>query len=271
MGIGKVAFNFMVDRGGKLAKSLLCSKPKLLKDISKLGVCLSDGSIHFQSEQSTINYIKHRLLASLNRPSEQQFERLIVKKGTTVVGQGDGTRTCASNILNIKGMAERFNSDVTRDIEIWHSHPDMFGKGRTTPLSAPGLGDIGTFYRIKAKNIIAINSNGELNIIEATKDLNLQKYKEFSDKFDDFVLSRILPKGMWDRYKQIDKIKNEYLTKGQKIPKNLKEEKSKIFRLLATRSKEIEKTEEIAKIYHEFYNTASQYGMRYSTNFSNLT
>ena len=27
MGLQKVAFNFMVERGGKLAKSFLCSKP----------------------------------------------------------------------------------------------------------------------------------------------------------------------------------------------------------------------------------------------------
>ena len=270
MGLQKVAFNFVVERGGKLAKSWLCSKPVKTPDVSKLGVCLSNGNIHFQTEQSAVNYIKHRLLDSLNRPTEQQFERLVVKKGTTIIGQCDGTRTSASDLSKINGMAERLTKDIPRDIEIWHSHPDLFGSGRTTPLSGPGLGDIGTFFRIKAKKIIAMNSKGELNTIEATKDLDLDKYKKFDTDFDDYVASSMLPDGMWQRFKELDRMSSEYYKNGKKFPENLKKEKSEIFRLLCKISKEIEKTEKIALIEHRFYKTADQYGMKYYTDFSNL-
>ena len=60
MGLEKVTFNFMVERGGKLAKSLLCSKPVKKLDVASLGVCLSNGNIHFRTEQAAINYIRHR-------------------------------------------------------------------------------------------------------------------------------------------------------------------------------------------------------------------
>ena len=66
MGLQKVAFNFMVERGGKLAKSLICSKPLKQHNISELGVCLSDNSIHFQTEKSAIKYIKNQLINSLD-------------------------------------------------------------------------------------------------------------------------------------------------------------------------------------------------------------
>ena len=38
-----------------------------------------------------IKSIYIRLQDALNRPAQKQFERVIVKKGTTIIGEGDGT------------------------------------------------------------------------------------------------------------------------------------------------------------------------------------
>ena len=115
-----------------------------------------------------------------------------------------------------------------------------------------------------------MNSKGEFNIIEAKKDLNLDKYKKFDTDFDDYIASSVLPDGMWQRFRELERMSSEYCKAGKKFPENLKKEKSEIFHLLAKNSKEIEKTEEIAQIEHRFYKSADKYGMKYSTDFSNL-
>ena len=128
MGLQKVAFNFMVERGGKLVKSLLCSKPVKKLDVSSLGVCLSNGNIHFQTEQAAINYIRHRLLDSLNRPMQQQFERAITKKGTRILAETNGTRTYSPPPFTSKEISERYNlPEQGKNIPGWKFVPPAEG------------------------------------------------------------------------------------------------------------------------------------------------
>ena len=267
MGLEKVAFNFIVERGGKLAKSLLCSKPVKKLDVSSLGVCLSNGNIHFQTEQAAVNYIRHRLLNSLNKPIEQQFERGIVKRGTRILKEIDGTRTKLPIPFAPKEIIERLDDNAVRDIELWHSHPDFWGKGKAAPLSPPCGGDIETFNTFHIKKIVAMNSKGEINSIEAVQGYSPEKFKEFQRNFENFMQTQIyklLPRNVQKRIVEIERYAKE--NRGKEIPSALKKEIDEIEQLCI----KAQSSGEGAKLMHEYYKTADKYGMKYYTDFSNL-
>ena len=267
MGLQKVAFNFMVERGGKLAKSLLCSKPVKKLDVSSLGVCLSNGNIHFQTEQAAINYIRHRLLDSLDRPMQQQFERAITKKGTRILTEADGTRTYSPPPFTSKEISERLNDNAIRDIELWHSHPDFWGKGNTAPLSPPCGGDIETFNTFHLKKIVAMNSKGEINSIEIVQGYTPRKFDEFRRNFENFMqteIYKLLPESVQKRIAEIEKYAVENQGKG--IPSTIKKEIEELEQLFI----KAQSSGEGAKLMHEYYKTADKYGMKYYTDFSNL-
>ncbi len=268
MGLQKVAFNFIVERGGKLAKSLLlCSKPVKKLDVSKLGVCLSNGNIHFQTEQSAVNYIKHRLLDSLNRPMEQQFERGIAKRGTRILSEVDGTRTYTPILFTPKEIKERLDDKAVRDVELWHSHTDFWGKGKTAPLSPPDGGDIARLNELHLKKIVAMNSKGEINSMEVAQGYTPEKFKEFRQNFENFVqtqICKLLPEKAQRRIAEIEKYVIE--NQGKEIPPALKKEIEELEQLVI----KAQSSGEGAKLMHEYYKTADKYGMKYYNDFSNL-
>jgi hypothetical protein len=267
MGLQKVAFNFMVERGGKLVKSLLCSKPVKKLDVSSLGVCLSNGNIHFQTEQAAINYIRHRLLDSLNRPMQQQFERAITKKGTRILAETNGTRTYSPPPFTSKEISERLNDNAIRDIELWHSHPDFWGKGKTAPLSPPDGGDIAMLNELHLKKMVAMNSKGEINSMEVAQGYTPEKFKEFRQNFENFMqtqICKLLPEKAQRRMAEIEKYVIE--NQGKEIPSALKKEIDELEQLCI----KAQSSGEGAKLMHEYYKTADKYGMKYYTDFSNL-
>ena len=269
MALGKIVLNFMVKNSkGELVKSLLCSKPVKTLDISKLGVCLSNGNIHFQTEEAAVSYIRHRLLNSLNRPMEQQFERAITKKGTRILSEIDGTRTHSPSPFTGKELLERFDNNAVRDIELWHSHPDFWGKGKTAPLSPPNEGDLATFNSLHLKKVVAMNSKGEINSMEVVEGYAPEKFNEFKRKFESFMeenIYKLLPENIQRRIAEIEKYAANY--RGKKIPPALDKEIEEIEQLCI----EVQRSGEGAKLMHEYYKTADQFGMRYYTDFSNLS
>ncbi len=250
-------------------RSILETKPVGKINFSELGICLSDGSIRFQNEESAVKYIFNRLHKALDLPQEQQFERVIAKRGTTIIGEGDGTHSSATKAFqSIKGMMERIQSEVSRDLDVYHSHPDMFGFGRTTPLS--GIpGDIGTFFSLRLKKIVAVNSKGEFNSLEIGKDFSLEKFKMFEEKYEDIALCKLLGTEQFKEFKKIRKI-IESLPPGESLKGDIKAQYVRLMEQLGKREKAVSKTEEIARINHEANNYANKFGMIYETNFSNL-
>lgn len=267
MGLQKVALNFMVEQGGKLAKSILCSRPTIITDASKIGVRLSNGNIHFQTEKATNNYIRHRLLDSLNRPTEQQFERGIVKRGTQILSEVDGTRTSIPIPFTPKEIMERLDDNAVRDIELWHSHPDFWGKGKTAPLSPPDGGDIATLNEFHLKKMVAMNSKGEINSMAVAQGYTPEKFKEFRQNFENFMetqIYKLLPENAQRRIAEIEKYAIE--NQGKEIPSALKKEIDELEQLFI----KAQSSGEGAKLMHEYYKTADKYGMKYYTDFSNL-
>lgn len=250
-------------------KSIFECKPLQGKiNPEELGVIFPDGQINFQNEESALKYIKARLHDALNRPQSEQFERVIVKRGSTIIGEGDGTsRNATVAFEHTNGVVERINKDVPRDLEVFHSHPDYFGVGKTTPLSSPDGGDIETFFKAKLKKIVAMNSKGEFNSIEVGKDFSSEKFKLFQDEFKKFEDDRLFEGLLTEEQKLSEMSSNFFETPGW-LSRMQCENTGKILERCDWIENNLEK---VSKLYHEYYQKAKDYGMVYSTNFSNLT
>lgn len=276
MSTAKVIFN-LADKCSNYVKafgksSILQTKPfKGKLTPNSLGVVFSDGSIKFQSEKSAMKYINNRLQVSLNRSTKDQFERVIAKKETTIIGEGNGSHNeCNEAFFNIPGMGERFiKEDIPRDLEVFHSHPDVFGKGKTAPLSSPDGGDIGIFFNLKLKKIVAINSNGEFNSLEVGQNFSDKNYKLFANGMGEYVGKKVLGK-LYDQMKNLfDKI-NEYESKNLDIPEELTRKQDVLMGKVSEIERDIQASGKLEKFVHEYYQKANDFGMIYSTNFSNL-
>jgi len=254
-------------------RSILETKPLRCKIKPKeLGVIFPDGQINFQNEECALKYIQTRLVDSVNRPKAKQFERVIAKKGAIIIGESDGVQENASNaFLQIKGMADRGYSSVERDIEVFHSHPDVFGIGETTPLSAPDNGDLSSFFYSKLKKIVAVNSKGEFNSIEATDNLTEENFQLFKEGFKKLIYERAYGKKLLEELKTAQTRIQECGLKGDFEQLEIETENiQKILSKMQGIGRRFFLTEEYAQMAHEYYKKAGGYGMIYSTNFSNL-
>lgn len=251
--------------------SILQTKPfKGKLTPNTLGVVFPNGSIKFQSEKMAIKYINIRLQDALNRPAKKQFERVIVKKGTTIIGEGDGTHNeCTEALLNIPGMFDQLITRKAKNLELYHSHPDIFGKGRTAPLSSPNGGDISAFRRFALKKIVAINSNGEFNSIERGQNFSNKNFHLFADGMDEYISKKVFGKLFGKLQKLLDKIE-EYQSKNLKIPEELIKKRDITIGKMDKIEQTFRNSEKVEKFVHEYYQKANQFGMIYSTNFSNL-
>lgn len=247
-------------------KSLLATRQVKIKP-EELGFRFPNGSINFQTEDAAIKYIKNRLLDSVKRPEGQQFERCISKRGTTVLSETNGSRNYCKLPFSGEDVIKMTSGNPVRNMELWHSHPDMYGIGKTAPLSSPECGDLETFNSLYLKRIVAMNSKGEINSMEALSGYSKKQFKNFQQNFDKFMESKVLellPENVQIRIKEIEKIikNNNHGT----IPKEIEKEIENIEQLMI----KSQSSGEAAQLMHEYYKTASRYGMKYYTNFSNL-
>ena len=217
-----------------------------------------------------IKSIYIRLQDALNRPAQKQFERVIVKKGTTIIGEGDGTHNeCTEALLNIPGMFDQLMTRKAKNLELYHSHPDIFGKGRTAPLSSPNGGDLSAFRHYALKKIVAINSNGEFNSIERGQNFSNKNFHLFADGMDEYISKKVFGKLFGKLQKLLDKIE-EYQSKNLKIPEELIKKRDITIGKMDKIEQTFRNSEKVEKFVHEYYQKANQFGMIYSTNFSNL-
>ena len=122
MELQKVAFNFMVERGGKLAKSLLCSKP-ISKPINFKGLKYSPAL-----EKDVVQLSKNDYLANIKKLGLNEEDSEILKK---LLSDNESYTPLEQNILT--ELRQKFNQIVNRpDInldelrtlftgKVWHS------------------------------------------------------------------------------------------------------------------------------------------------------
>lgn len=87
MGLEKVAFNFIVERGGKLAKSLLCSKPQ--KAVTNIKGLTYKTSAYDTVQLSNISYLSASFIKSLAQiKTKDKLETMVKIKDTILRKMG---------------------------------------------------------------------------------------------------------------------------------------------------------------------------------------
>ena len=232
---------------------------------NSLGWIRSDGVISFRDNSKAMEYAKNMCLKALH--SNTPFERGVVVKDNLILAVSNGTSKNA-NLHELKVIQDRIVNDVSPDLTLVHGHPDMFGKGKTTPLSDLSLGDLACLVKFKLKSIIAINSKGEFNSATRTANFTKEKFTEAEKLFDNLLAQKL----------GIDKLIKNYQSLTEQIRKT--KDTIQLSKLKRMRSEIIDKignldrtkSNDYAQAVHETYKECLQNaGIEYKTNFSNLT
>ena len=246
-------------------RSILETKPIGKINPSELGICFPNGSIRFQTEKSALNYSKNACLTSSKLAPSQQYEIGVLRDGNTILGVVDGTH---NHVDMSKCGLTFYPSQKNRTLSIEHYHPDLYGKGRTNPISIGSIGgDLGLLDRGNLKSITAYNSLGQYNKVEILPNYQKGEINDFCSEFFHFLKNIAIPKEMQDRFGLLDKIKQLSVKVNWKMSiknqKELRALQSEMGRLL----RQFQVTEEYARATHNFLlKNAEKYGMKYSTN-----
>ena len=165
-------------------RSILETKPVGKVDVSKLGVCLSDESVHFpnniiryKTEGEAVLKQQELLMTEFNKPLSEQLEWCISRKGNEIFigSKHDATHCDFHPNVSSKGLSDIYNPN--RIFDSAHTHPFHPEFGGTFPLST---GDIGSLIVRPLKSQTAINKNGEFCTATIVDINKLMKDSEFA-------------------------------------------------------------------------------------------
>ena len=140
-------------QAAKAGISFLWEKaPKGKLNPNNLGWVRPDGVINFASENAAETCAKNIVMKAFKAPVQYERGVVLSKNKILDVIEGDAA-SCPFNSMDYQ----------CSKIKFYHSHPDMYGKGKTTPVSA------GDFQALRGKvivgnnidEVVAFNSNGE--------------------------------------------------------------------------------------------------------------
>ena len=274
MGLEKVSMSLAqktaawIKAAGK--KSLLEIKPSKIKvDAKNLGYVSPDGTINFQSSGIAQKYAKNRAMLALK--DKNPHERFIIVDKNRILDEIEGG-SYSGVIIPLKYKANK--------LSIIHGHPDLYGKGNTSPISVPDASTILRWNNLD--KIVAYNTKGEFSILKKI-DINSEGW--FADlrrkfrKFTNIINSEmVMIKGKKEltssdinkQIKEIDKkiYKCLHNNKNPDEFNTLIEEKNKLVKL----GEIYQMTETNGQMIHEFWlKYAKKYNLEYATNFSNLS
>ena len=250
--------------------SLLWKAPKGKINPKNLGWACPDGTINFATPEAANQYAKNTVIKALNTP--KPYEQSVVVNGNRIMYEQAGTNGNCTVPLDAEG--------------IWvHGHPDIFGKGKTTPFSATDYNAL-----MNCKNIdeaVIYNSVGQESRFVKKPKLS------FLDK----LLLKLIPSDKYDIIKtqaQIGRACSGYnkTLLDCDAPTYLKLNKLALQRVIALAKgntaqakkigreykkiydQEVEaalKDKNVAKRLHKFWEKMQKkLGVEYSSNFSNL-
>ena len=262
-------------------RSILETKPIGKVDVSELGVCLSDGTVHFQN--GVVRYrtveeaaakAKEIAMKEFLRPENEQVERLVAVEGRDILGIAEGN---AASVAMPHGVPPAFKYPDKRTIDLYHNHPSYNESGDTFPISHAG-GDLLSMLKNCVKSITAFNKAGEYSKVEV---VNIKKFIEggfggnnklLNDQFD-ALEKLVLGVSKAGRLEELRITMDKYKKLQQNIPSNIKKEYNEIMGEFCELMGNLEKNEpdKYAIMLHNLYqDTLAKYGLKYTTNFSNL-
>lgn len=255
-------------QAAKTGISLLCTKVPTGKiNPNNLGWVRTDGVINFATEEAAETCAKNMVMKAFKAPV--QYERGVITSKNQILDVIEGeTTTCQFNPLDYKCR-----------IKFFHSHPDMYGKGKTTPIS------VGDFQVLRGKvifgnnidEVVAFNSNGEYSKLtkickEPKNWFQWLRYQYMYYKFDKIAEKNLYNKwSVKDTQKQLkevnDKLLKAMIHKDEKAMYELVKESCRILE----EQKKLKATEEDCKIIDWFWRKyAKKLGVKYETNYTSL-
>jgi len=261
-------------------RSILETKPVGQVDVSKLGVCLSDGSVHFPNniiryktaEEAVLK--QHELLMTeFNKPLSEQLEWCISRKGNEIfIGSKYDAAHCDFHPnVSSKGRSDCINPN--RIFDSTHTHPFHPEFGGTFPLSN---GDIASLILKPLKSQTAINKNGEFctaTIVDINKLMkNCEMALEARIKVNKAIIEYVKLAFMGKDGNRLHELRE--LKMKSTLSNELKSELETLereFEKLTIDKFVTEQPENYAKYLHRAYQEIlPKYGIKYETNFSNL-
>lgn len=257
-------------------KSILETKPIKNINAKSLGVCFPNGSISFQTEEAAQNYARNFCMKQGLLPASEQFEVGLLRQGNRILGVANGSHRS----VNFSSLLLTHHGKENLIIE--HYHPDIFGKGKSYPLSF--IMDSGLLARHNLKSIIAYNSNGQYSRADRLPSLtpllenkfsNLSSdevekyvYEHFATK-EELLLHALEKAGLADNFYRITPSGKEIkcsLTNfkvTEKTKNKIKEAWDKLFQKVRNFKESKDYPQWANKFWEE---NAEKYGMKYSTN-----
>lgn len=231
-------------------------RPRNFKiNTKEIGYIRPDKTINFETPEIAQKYAKNVIVRALNEP--QPYEKGVFINGPTIVKEVNGS----INEINTNTTGLHFDTMA-------HGHPDMMGKGKTSPHSADDIVALFQNTPNGATRSIVYNSLGEYAIIEKlpiSKSYNqlppnIQKsFLELKDRKELATAYRIL-----DNINKIAMEKLQELRVSGKIKKFTEDIPTENFFGNLINKLNIYVMDEILK------NKASELNITYKTNFSNL-
>ena len=238
---------------------------QIAEKITDEGVKLADGTIRFKSEEGALKYAQKVVTEKLQGSPEMQKEVGVTIRGCDVLevrigGQHGvavgGMRGIKTDLLN--------NQEGLRDIIFVHGHPDLNGRGITTPLSS---GDLSCFRNCNIKTFITHNSTGEINRIDISDLEKFFKTRNFYVLEKLIFAEKLLPQKDFERFRYLHINKAPYGTS------EIKEEYYQLEKIIGNKMKDLLEKDfnSYCNILHNGYkNQASEWGLKYTNTFSHL-
>ena len=237
-------------------RSILETKPLQAKiNPKELGYFFPDGSITFQTEKAAQIYARNICMKQGLLPASEQVEIAVLRQKNRILGVAEGSHQrvdCSSILKPHRGK---------NNLVIEHFHPDIWGKGKTYPLSVGA-----DSYLLGSENLQAItayNSLGQYSRVEKLPHFNRHLENDFQDLHRSVI-------------QQLVASEDELIAKKllQELPHTNFKIASKTRQKLTQLSKELSKkyyayckTEEYPQILNKIWlENSEKYGMKYSTN-----
>lgn len=234
---------------------------------NNLGWVRPDGVINFASENAAETCAKNIVMNAFKAPIQYERGVVLSKNQILDVIEGDAT-SCPLNPM-----------DYMCRIKFFHSHPDIYGKGKTTPIS------VGDFQALRGKviignnidEVVAFNSNGEYSkLTKICKEP--QNWFQFFKclikyyKFDKVVQKKLYNKwSLADSQKQLNKANKQFIKATIFRNEDKKSELIQKAVILAEEQKKHKATKEDCKLIDWFWRKyAKKFGVKYETNYTSL-
>ena len=281
MGMEKLGLK-LAERAARYVKacgkrSILETKPVGNIDTSQIGVCLSDGTIHFpklnmtrfRTAEEAEAHAKEVVMKQFNVPIAEQREIAVATWGRDYYHNTPGQHCRTASPIIYSG-----NNHPRGKTDLVHNHPSHNEIGDSVPLSG---NDLQTLIMNESHSVTALNKAGEYNtatVIDMDKAYG-QSGIVSSIKLGKMLVNEQFPYMMGKDGKRLLELRGlkEKQTLTPELEAELKnlEIKFENFRDSDMAKFMEEHVDEYVQILHRAYKKIlPQFGIEYKTNFSNL-